>query len=77
MWVGFVLTCFVGTEIYNTDNCVLYQSPTIIEGTVENCVDSVNQFIAGDSFNMFLDAAGLEIYNVQCIDLTIADAIKV
>jgi hypothetical protein len=69
MWIGLVLTCFAGTEFRNVDNCALYQSPTIIVGDVEDCVNSVNSFLSDEMFNLNLRASGMEVYNIKCVDV--------
>ena len=76
MWVALILTCFIGTEFPDTNSCTLYQSPTIIEGTIENCINSVNTFLSDEFFNLNLRAAGMEVYNIKCVDVIGVDDIQ-
>ena len=77
MWVALILTCSIGTEFPDTNSCVLYQSPTIIEGTIESCVNSVSAFLSDEMFNLSLQASGMEVYNIKCVDVIGVDDIKV
>lgn len=77
MWVGLVLTCFIGTEFPDANNCTLYKSPTVIEGTIDSCINSVNTFLSDEMFNLNLRAAEMEVYNIKCVDVMSADNIQI
>ena len=69
MWIGLILTCIAGTEFQNIDNCTLYQSPTVIAGELDDCVNSVNSFLSDEMFNLYLQASNMKVYNVRCVDV--------
>ena len=72
MFYGLIILCAATSVGFNTDNCMVYASPTVYESR-PSCYQAIRAFITNEEFVASQMALNMVPVNVKCVDLTEKD----
>jgi len=76
MFYGVIILCAATSADINTEDCMVYASPTVYESR-QACYQSIRTFITNEEFIASQMALNMVPANFKCIDLTKKDIIGI